>query len=303
MKLIDIALATYNGASFIQEQIESIINQSYKNWRLLISDDASTDETVDVVKNFASIDDRIHIVNTVRQGGVVANFNTALSNTTADLVVLSDQDDIWPTERLETMVEAFEKQLKQKKMENKPFLLFTDLTLVDSDNKVIANSFYKANNIDPNENITNNNLLWRSTVYGCTTMMNRKLLDIALPIPGYSTMHDQWLALNAYRYGGLTFFNYSSIRYRQHSNNVVGGSHKGFYYKLASFSKSFEIISKSAQNTAILLHEKPDLSALDYPVNNKKDIVKFSLREVLPYAFKGSRKVYALFSFIGFLKI
>lgn len=84
-----------------------------------------------------------------------------------------------------------------------PAMMFTDLKLVDENNCLIAESFYRTNNINPQDNLKNNNLLWRSTVYGCTCIMNKKLVDIALPIPTYAHMHDQWLALLAKQYGNI----------------------------------------------------------------------------------------------------
>lgn len=95
MIAVDIALATYNGANFIRQQIESIQKQTYRNWRLIISDDNSSDDTVDIIKDMMSNDSRIYLVGNKRQGGVIQNFNYALSQTTSEIVLLCDQDDIW----------------------------------------------------------------------------------------------------------------------------------------------------------------------------------------------------------------
>ncbi|MBE4896318.1 glycosyltransferase, partial [Enterobacter cloacae complex sp. P16RS2] len=99
MKQVDIALATFNGEKYIREQIESIQKQTYSNWRLLISDDCSTDSTIAIIKELMQNDRRINIVNESRQGGVIKNFNKALMHTTAEYILLCDQDDIWPSER------------------------------------------------------------------------------------------------------------------------------------------------------------------------------------------------------------
>ncbi|HDC4532117.1 TPA: glycosyltransferase, partial [Enterobacter asburiae] len=104
MKQVDIALATFNGEKYIREQIESIQKQTYSNWRLLISDDCSTDSTIAIIKELMQNDRRINIVNESRQGGVIKNFNKALMHTTAEYVLLCDQDDIWPSERLSKLV-------------------------------------------------------------------------------------------------------------------------------------------------------------------------------------------------------
>ncbi|WP_310592987.1 glycosyltransferase, partial [Escherichia coli] len=157
------ALATYNGANFIRQQIESIQKQTYRNWRLIISDDNSSDDTVDIIKDMMSNDSRIYLVGNKRQGGVIQNFNYALSQTTSEIVLLCDQDDIWPEERLEILIDKF-KALQRNDFV--PAMMFTDLKLVDENNCLIAESFYRTNNINPQDNLKNNNLLWRSTVYG-----------------------------------------------------------------------------------------------------------------------------------------
>lgn len=290
MIAVDIALATYNGANFIRQQIESIQKQTYRNWRLIISDDNSSDDTVDIIKDMMSNDSRIYLVGNKRQGGVIQNFNYALSQTTSEIVLLCDQDDIWPEERLEILIDKF-KVLQRNDFV--PAMMFTDLKLVDENNCLIAESFYRTNNINPQDNLKNNNLLWRSTVYGCTCIMNKKLVDIALPIPTYAHMHDQWLALLAKQYGNIFYFDYASVRYRQHSTNVVGGRNKTPFQKFNSIQKNLKRINLLVDRTVALIKSNNDF----YPGNkmeNKIDYLKFGVNEVLPYLFKGNKKVFSL---------
>lgn len=300
MNKVDIAMATFNGEKFIREQIASIERQTYSNWQLFISDDGSTDNTVKIIKELANKNERITLVNTERQGGVVKNFNKALSATEAEYVVLSDQDDIWPEERLARLVETIEKYKNQDS--NKSLLVFTDLEVIDKNGNIKESSFYQANNIEPYENMRGNNLLWRSSVYGCTTIVNRKLLDRALPIPQNALMHDQWLALHASQENGLYYFDYCSIKYRQHDNNVTGGSKKNLLEKLKSFPKSYKVINKDISKT------KKNMLEYNYlykngrgKISNRKDLIIFALKEVFPHIFKGSKKMYSLFAFLSFV--
>ena len=145
MKQVDIALATFNGEKYIREQIESIQKQTYSNWRLLISDDCSTDSTIAIIKELMQNDRRINIVNESRQGGVIKNFNKALMHTTAEYVLLCDQDDIWPSERLSKLVSDISR-IEGDKV-NSEIMIFTDLCLIDEKNNTIAEGFYKFNNI------------------------------------------------------------------------------------------------------------------------------------------------------------
>ncbi|WP_228285999.1 glycosyltransferase, partial [Acinetobacter pollinis] len=107
MECVDIVMATYNGENYIREQIESIQKQNYEHWHLYISDDASTDGTVSIIKQMASDDSRIRLVSTDKQGGIIANFNKALSFSDANYIFLSDQDDIWMEDRLIKMLTHF----------------------------------------------------------------------------------------------------------------------------------------------------------------------------------------------------
>ena len=297
MKEIDIAMATYNGEPYILEQIESIQRQTYVNWNLYISDDGSTDNTVKIISNLVKNDTRIKIINRERQGGVVKNFNKALMATTAEYVVLSDQDDIWLDDRLEKLVYKIQ---EIEGMDNKPKMVFTDLELVDSEAKTIAMSFYKSNGLKAQENIKGHNLLWHSTVYGCTTIMNRKLLDQSLPIPDYAQMHDQWLALNAKQENGLYYFDYKSLKYRQHANNVVGGSSNGFSSKLKNFRKNVNNIKASVLKIKILLKNQPNLYQNNSQFNNYFDFLYFAIKEIFPKILLGDKKIQTLFIFIGF---
>lgn len=297
MSTVDIAMATYNGEKYISEQIDSIINQSYQDWRLYISDDGSTDNTVKIIKTFVSRDDRIILINTERQGGVIPNFNKALEHTSAGFIALADQDDIWPVDRLEILVNEISKNNET----NQPQLIFTDLTLVDEDGKTIAESFYRENGINPLENLEGYNLLWKCTIYGCTTIMNRALLDISLPIPLNAHMHDQWLSMRAYQNKGLKYLTSSSICYRQHDNNVVGGINRDFLDRLVNSKHSVKNLICAAQKTKSYLRENDGFYFPYRSFETRKDFFEFALSEIFPNIFKTRKKVQALVFLTGFL--
>ncbi|WEI19378.1 glycosyltransferase family 2 protein [Acinetobacter proteolyticus] len=299
MKQVDIAMATYNGEKYIEEQIRSIQQQTYTNWTLCISDDGSSDQTVSLIKQIMESDSRIKLVNTNRQGGVIQNFNAALSQTTADYILLCDQDDIWPKERLATLVLKIENI--ECKDPSKAILVFTDLELIDDQGNRLAQSFYEANSLSPAENMIDHNLLWQSTVYGCTTIMNRNLLNISLPIPEYALMHDQWLALNAVQNDSLYYHDIKSIQYRQHSENVVGGGNHGFFGKFYNFKRNLNNIKKSVAKIKLILKNHPNLYADQNGLNHLSSFRSFAIREIFPKIFTGSKKIQNLFIFLGFV--
>lgn len=301
MKTVDIAMATYNGGKFLEEQILSIQKQTYTNWKLYISDDGSTDNTLEIIEQFTNDDQRIKLINIKRQGGVIANFNMALKSTNSDYICLCDQDDIWPSSRLEILVHEIQKQ--EKVDFSKGILVFSDLELVDQNGNTIADSFYEANRLNPKDNLIGFNLLWISTVYGCTTIMNRKLLDIALPIPCSAQMHDQWLALNAQKNDGLYYLDSQTIRYRQHDNNVVGGAATTFFGRIRKFKRNLRAIHKLVINIKETLKYYEDLYYPNKKFNNYYDFLEFSVKEIFPKIFFGKKKVQALFIFLGMLFI
>ncbi|WP_228285383.1 glycosyltransferase family 2 protein [Acinetobacter pollinis] len=291
MECVDIVMATYNGENYIREQIESIQKQNYEHWHLYISDDASTDGTVSIIKQMASDDSRIRLVSTDKQGGIIANFNKALSFSDANYIFLSDQDDIWMEDRLIKMLTHF-KTIELQSPE-KSILLFTDLELIRSDNTIISDSFYKYNNLNPKNNMKDNMLIWRSTVYGCSTLFNKNLLHKSFPIPDYASMHDQWLALNAQLNGGLFYYNYTSLKYRQHSNNAVGGAGNNLIGKIKKSKKNLESIRENTNRIKTNLKLNKNLFY-------KGSDISFAYKVILPNVFFGEKKIQSLFYFILF---
>lgn len=295
MKKVDIAMATYNGEQFIEAQIKSIQAQTYENWELYISDDESKDNTINLIKKMMQNDSRIKLINTKRQGGVIPNFNKALEYTSADYITLCDQDDIWPEERLYILVNKI--QELEGDSSSTPLMVFTDLQLVDENGNKIADSFYQSNNLNPNTNLEKNNLIWRSTVYGCTVILNKALLSLSFPVPEYAQMHDQWLALNASRKNGLYFFDYKSVRYRQHGGNVVGGRRNSVLSKIKNIKRNFKNIRNNVYKIKATLENHPELYN-GIRLRGFKS-VNFSFKEVFPYIFKSNKKIQTFIIFIG----
>jgi len=300
MSHVDIAMATYNGEAYIEEQLLSIINQTYSSWTLYISDDASTDKTADIIKQYEKLDSRIKLINTARQGGVVNNFNCALNATRANYVLLADQDDYWNSDRVEKLFS----HISERDSLNKPLMVFSDLEVVDDKLVTISDSFYKSNSIDPLKNLNPVQLLWKCSVYGCTTIFNRKLLEKCLPIPVGITMHDNWLALNAATESGLEYLDIRTIRYRQHSNNVVGGGNKGVLKKLLSLNKNIKKMMKYRENINTLLDEAKKIPSNEILLGVEikgKNSFGFSFKEIFPAIFLQSKKAYSILIFIIFL--
>lgn len=215
-------MAAYNGAAYIDEQIDSILAQEYPSFRLIISDDGSSDATRDILEAYA----RKHpsVIRLLPYGknlGVRCNFSRLLENATADYVFLSDQDDVWDRDKVAKSLKKL-KELEAVHGKETPLLVHTDLRVVDKDLSLLSPSFWKFCGLDPFRGNTLNRLLMQNVVTGCTTVINRPLLNLALPIPGYCDMHDWWLSLVGAAFGRVEPVPSATISYRQHGRNTVG---------------------------------------------------------------------------------
>jgi glycosyltransferase involved in cell wall biosynthesis len=221
---IDILLATYNGAQYLREQLDSIISQSYCDWRLLIRDDSSSDTTLSIINEFITkYPDRISLLDNGWQNvGVVRNFSLLLENATADYVMFCDQDDIWLPQKIAVTIDKM-LELEKKNSREIPLLVFTDLTVVDEDGSTVrSDSVWEYQQLEPG-NVSNlNRLLLQNIPTGCTVMINRALREKASPIPADAAMHDWWLALVASVFGKSGYVPEATVLYRQHGMNVCG---------------------------------------------------------------------------------
>ncbi len=216
---IDVLLASYNGEKYIEAQILSILNQTYKNIKLIISDDCSTDGTVDILKKYAQEDERIELHLQEKNLGVVKNIEFLLKNVSSNLYMLADQDDVWLPEKIEKAVEVLNKENAD--------LVFGDLKVVDKNLNTIYDSFAKYMLLDRKikKYIGNQKLNYLyNCVTGCTVLSKKKFIKEILPLPTLSKhmIHDHWIGLIVSFNGKLAYMPEKYILYRQHGDNEVG---------------------------------------------------------------------------------
>lgn len=233
--LVDILLATYNGARHLEQQLDSILAQTRAHWRLLVSDDGSTDETLAIVERYrAKAPDKIVLVPHPGAGsGLIRNFENLMAQSLrdgiADWVAFSDQDDVWLPEKIERSVAAM-RQVESESGVDVPCLIHTDLVVVDQDLAVIAESFARYQRMAPAQ-ASPVSLLSVNQVTGCTMVVNRALLALALPLPPQVLMHDWWCALLSGS-GRRLFVDSPLILYRQHGSNQVGARNRSLHTRL-----------------------------------------------------------------------
>lgn len=226
---IDIVMPTFDGGTYLREQVESIRRQTFQEWRLLFRDDGSSDETTTILASYVDEDPSRFVVVDGTDGrlGPMRSVDVLLHASTAEYVALADQDDVWMPDKLE-LVMADMARIEARTGGSQPVLVHSDLEVVDSRMNVVAPSMARYMRLDARRRTHVRQFLVQNTVTGCTVLVNRPLLSLALPIPSGAVMHDWWLALVASACGSVGFVDRSTVRYRQHGSNAVGAKRAGF---------------------------------------------------------------------------
>lgn len=259
--MVAILMATYNGAKYISEQIESILAQTYCDWRLYIRDDGSSDQTLDIISHYSqSYPDKIFCMkDDVKHRGASGSFMWLLNQVNADYYMFSDQDDFWEKEKIEICIRRMADLAKSS--DDTALLVHTDLEVVDSQLVTIKQSFYKAINL---YKVINNPeyLKCVNFVTGCTMMFNERAKQLSITISEHAIMHDYWVALCVLKSNGIiSFINQPTIKYRQHGNNVLGMKPTmTIIDRLSNIKKIF----MNHKDYYTMLHESNDVSIIEY---------------------------------------
>lgn len=213
MAIISIALATYNGENYIEEQMESILNQSFQDFEIVIRDDCSTDRTFDLLCKIAKKDSRIILKRNKHNLGFSKNFKEIVDECRGEYIAFSDQDDIWEARHLEILLSI---------IGNKDVACGNSL-LVDENNNSIG--FTMKDVVGMKKEIESDKMCWRlffdNFVQGTAMLVRKELCERYLPVPDSVKFHDYWLALVASLNNGIVYTPEIILRYRQHGNNVT----------------------------------------------------------------------------------
>lgn len=219
---IEILLATFQSEAYLREQIDSILNQTDSNWQLLVHDGGSTDSTLDIVREYESkYPEKIHLLGSCR-ASACHNFSQLLEASTGELIMLCDHDDVWLPEKISLTRKKFIEEARKCKPDT-PLLVFSDLTIVDQNLKMIFPSLMNYSNLSP-KRLALSQLLVQNVPHGNTMMFNAALCRLVHPIPMKAVMHDNWIALTAAAFGKIVYLDQTTVLYRQHGCNVFGAS-------------------------------------------------------------------------------
>ncbi|WP_129714299.1 glycosyltransferase family 2 protein [Pedobacter sp. SYP-B3415] len=208
--LISVALCTYNGELYLEEQIKSILEQRYPVFELIIVDDCSTDRTIRIIQKMADENANVRVFLNESNIGYVRNFEKALSLCTGEYIAPSDQDDIWLPQKLEELYQLHKTQ--------ESLLLYHDSELVDEDGIPMGKRMSRISGFiegsDPRMVAYNN------CVAGHAMFFPRRLLELALPVP-QGIPHDHWLAFVALNNGVISYSKATLVQYRQHAASIT----------------------------------------------------------------------------------
>ena len=203
--MISVCIATYNGERYIRQQIESIVCQLNVDDEIIVSDDGSTDGTLDIVKGIG--DKRIKIIEGPGRKSPILNFECALKASKGDFIFLSDQDDVWKPDKVEIC-------MKWLKTYN---CVVSDAEVTDNRLKPLYPSLYAIMQVRQGRIY---NTIWKNGYTGCCMAFRRDVLEASLPFPKDIPMHDIWIGnVAAYKYN-VIFIPDRLIHFRRHENTI-----------------------------------------------------------------------------------
>lgn len=220
---VQILMAVYNGGRYLREQLDSLLVQTFGDWELLVSDDCSTDGSLDVLREYAERDERIRVVlEGEHYGAAKPHFMALLRLADAPYVMTCDQDDVWDADKVAVTLEAMRAE-EAASAGAEPLLVCTDLRVVDESLRVLSPSFLAYSGMDASK-LDFGYFLASCLVTGCTMMVNHPLLSLLRePVDeGALVMHDWWASLVAAAFGRVVHLDRATISYRQHGDNSVG---------------------------------------------------------------------------------
>lgn len=229
--LVSVAIATYNGSKYLQQQMDSILGQTYKNIEIVISDDASTDGTGKIIASYAEKFSRVRFSINEKNIGFMKNFENALLKCSGEFIALCDQDDVWEAHKIERLLDAI----------GDCDIAASDLSVIDGRGHEIAPSLTKYQGLFvPSMEEQYRIVIFRNCFTGCAMLARRDIIMKSLPIPPKAMVHDWWFAVNAAAHNGVRYVDEPLVRYRQHGRNAIGAKDRRVV-RIESLKKMFSV--------------------------------------------------------------
>ena len=282
-KYISVAMTVFNGEEYLEDQINSILKQTLKPSEIVICNDASEDKSSEILNKYSKKYKEIKVINNKINQGVVASFEIALKNldNKTDYIFLSDHDDIWLENKIEKMI----------KNSSGCSSIISDLKVVDSNLKIINNSFFKYSGFRNKKELNFINILIKNPAPGCGIMFKGDLLKDILPFPKNIVMHDWWIILVSNANRGIKILNEPLVLYRQHSENQLGITNnnlRGLKKRINKIGSSFKYFKYREERRKIMIE-----NTIKYKLTSNSDLpILFQL-----YLINGLARNFQLINF------
>lgn len=203
--MISVCIPTYNGEKYIVQQLESILNQLDDGDEVIISDDSSTDKTIEIIRKFH--DSRIILLENCQFKSPIFNLQNALIHANGDYIFLADQDDVWLPGKVVAMIHHLQHYN----------IVVSDCKLIDSNGNVTADSFFDINH--SGKGLIHNFI--KNSYLGCCIAFRKEMLRLYLPFPVSIAMHDIWIGLLSEIFGNPIFIPDKFVLYRRHDASLT----------------------------------------------------------------------------------
>jgi glycosyltransferase involved in cell wall biosynthesis len=276
--LISIALATYNGQNHLRAQLDSIINQTYKNIEIVASDDCSSDNTEEILKEYAKDHNLTYKINS-KNLGFRQNFQEAILMCKGEYIALSDQDDIWVENKLELLL--------QKLQKTNMVLVYSDVTKIDNNLKSLNEHIIKPkfNFYEGDDSLC---FMHINICSGNAMMFKSSLIEHIIPISKIHPYHDWYIATIATKYGGVCYLEDDLVFYRRHSAQVTNEAEKNYKSIKDRFQKKNKKTIKWAEEHLNIF------KSYSYIYNDLKDADKEILKEAINHHRNYNNKIFNL---------
>ena len=261
-----VLLGTYNGEPYLREQLQSLADQSDRDFICYIHDDGSTDRTPDIAEAYAKrYPDQFKVLIYKASHGPIGNFMSlaryVLKHSTESYFLFCDQDDYWDARKIEKQVSM----IRQNETIGKPYLVYCDRTVADDRLQTIAESGMLHTKCRAGVNDTYKKLVFRNTAAGCVMCMNRACLELGIKYVNdeHIFMHDWWFMLIGRYFGEVKFLDEPLMKYRQHGSNTLGVADPSLFSRIKTITKDLPGYIKAKRiNTLKLKQQILDIGSI-----------------------------------------
>lgn len=272
--MVDVLLAVRNGAVYLEDFVVSLSRQTFRDFQVLVFDDASKDNSVEILHHLCrEYGIRMIIVDSVETSlGIVNAYNRLVQSSHSPYLCYADQDDVWHHEKIEKCMLLMRKNENRHNLET-PILIHSDLRVCDHVLSPIHESFVRYQRLSP-ENTALNKLLIQNSTTGCTMLFNRSLANLIQEFPRETIYHDWFTAITASAFGVIDYIPQALVNYRQHGKNHLGAVRYGWSYIWGSIKSGrnnlhIRLIKTQEQSKGFLTKNHGVLTPQQYKIVEK----------------------------------